>query len=240
MRREHRRELRHDKFVDEMGSLSTKARENQRFLLVITVGVVAALLLGYGFFYFRHTREQRAQDALAVAIETIDSPLLPAPGAQQQQAQPGAKYKTEAERNAVAEKRFKDLKSKYSGTDAADVSNLYLARLDAGRGDVAGARKLLDEFIREHPKHVLVGSSRFSLYQLRIENGEAAQVANELQAEISKSDPILPGDSLLVLLAHAYESQGNGTKSKEAYRRITTEFPDSPYALEAQRRMGPA
>jgi TolA-binding protein len=239
MRREHRRELRHDKFVDEMGSLSTRAKENQRFLMTITVGVVAAALIAYGIYFYRNTQEQKAQDALASAIDTIDSPLLSPPGSQQP-PQPGAKYKTEAERNAAAEKQFKDLESKYGGTDAADVANLYLARLDAGRGDVAGARKLLNAFINEHPKHVLVGSARFSLYQLRIENGEAAQVANELQTEVNKSDPVLPADSLLVLLAHAYDVQGNAQKSKEAYRRITTEFPDSPYALEAQRRMGPA
>jgi TolA-binding protein len=240
MRPEHRRELRHDKFVDEMGSLSTRARENQRFLMTVTVAVVAAALLAYGVYYYRNSREQRAQEALAVAIETIDTPLLTPPGPQQQPSVPGAKYKTEAERSAAAEKQFKDLESKYGGTDAADVANLYLARMDAGRGDVAGARKLLNAFIAEHPKHVLVGSARFSLYQLRIENGEAAQVANELQAEVNKTDPVLPADSLLVLMAHAYEVQGNAQKSKEAYRRITTEFPDSPYALEAQRRMGPA
>lgn len=239
MRPEHRRELRHDKFVDEMGSLSSRARENQRFLLTITVGVVVVALAAYGYYFYRNNREQQAQDALAGAIDTIDSPLLSAPGSQQPQ-QPGAKFKTEAERNTAAEKQFKDLESKYSGTDAADVGNLYLARLDAGRGDVAGARKLLNAFVDEHPKHVLVGSARFSLYQLRIENGEAAQVASELQNEVNKSDPVLPADSLLVLLAHAWDVQGNAQKSKEAYRRITTEFPDSPYALEAQRRMGPA
>ncbi|HEY8181647.1 MAG TPA: tetratricopeptide repeat protein [Thermoanaerobaculia bacterium] len=239
MRREHRRELKHDKFVDEMGSLSSRASENRRFLLLITVGVVAAALLAYGIYFYRNNREQQAQEALATAIDTIDSPLLNAPGSQQPQ-QPGAKYKTEAERNAAAEKQFKDLESKYSGTDAADVGNLYVARLDAGRGDVAGARKLLNAFIEEHPKHVLVGSARFSLYQIRIESGEAAQVASELQNEVNKSDPVLPTDSLLVLLAHAWDVQGNAQKSKEAYRRITTEFPDSPYALEAQRRMGPA
>lgn len=239
MRREHRRELRHDKFVDEMGSLSTRARENQRLLLTITLAVVAAALVAYGIYFYRNNREGQAQDVLANAIDTIDSPLLNAPGSQQPQ-QPGAKYKTEAERNAAAEKQFKDLESKYSGTDASDVAKLYLARLGAGRGDIAGARKLLNAFIDEHPKHVLVGSARFSLYQLRIENGEAAQVASELQNEVNKSDPVLPADSLLVLLAHAWEVQGNPQKSKEAYRRITTEFPDSPYALEAQRRMGPA
>ncbi|HMC23007.1 MAG TPA: tetratricopeptide repeat protein [Thermoanaerobaculia bacterium] len=237
MRREHRRELKHDRFVDEIGTLSTRARENQRFLLTVTLAVVVVALAVYGFFYYRSTREQRAQDALAVAVETIDSPLLPAPGGQ---PVPGAKFKTEAERSAAAEKRFKDVQTKYSGTDASDVAGLYVARFDAGRGDIAGARRLIDQFIREHPKHVLVGSARFSLYQLRIENGEAGQVANELQAEVSKTDPILPADSLLLLLAHAYDAQGNAAKSKDAYRRIATEFPDSPYALEAQRRMGPA
>src|SRR5439155_21814010 len=141
----------------------------------------------------------------------------------------------EAERNAAAEKKFKEVQANYSGSDAADVAALYLARFDAGRGDVAGARKLLGQFISDHPKHILIGSARFSLYQLRIENGEAAQVANELQAEMSKTEPALPGDSLLVLLAHAYDAQGNAVKSKEAYRRIATEFPDSPYAVEAQR-----
>jgi len=220
-----------------MGTLSTRARENQRFLLTVAVAVLIAALAGYGILFYRSTREQNAQKALSRAIETLDSPLLPAAGGQ---PSPGAKYKTEAERSGAAEKQFKEVQTKYSGTDAADIAGLYLARFDAGRGDVAGARKLFDQFIRDHPKHVLVGSARFSLYQLRIESGEAGQVANELQAEINKTDPILPVDTLLALLAHAYDAQGNGAKSKEAYRRLATEFPDSPYAVEAQRRMGPA
>ncbi|HJT16920.1 MAG TPA: tetratricopeptide repeat protein, partial [Thermoanaerobaculia bacterium] len=180
---------------------------------------------------------QKAQQALSDGIATLESPLQAAPGAP---PVPGAKYKTEAERNAAAEKQFKDVKAKFGGTDAADVSDLYLARFDASRGDTATARKLLEQFIHDHPKHVLVGSARFSLYQLRIENGEAPQVANELNAEISKPNPVLPTDTLLLLLAHAYDAQSNGAKAKEAYKRIATEYPDSPYALEAQRRMGSA
>jgi TolA-binding protein len=237
MRREHRRELKHDRFVDEIGSLSGRARENQRLLLALTVAVVALAAIAYGTYFYRHTREQRAQEALGVAIETIDSPLLPAPGGQ---AAPGAKYKTEPERSAAAEKQFKEVENKYGGTDAADVARLYLARLDAGHGDTNRARALLQQFIADHPKHMLVASARYSLYQLRIENGEAQQVINELTAEVSKTNPALPPDTLLALLAHAYETQGNSAKSKETYRRIITEFPDSPYALEAQRRAGPA
>ena len=220
-----------------MGSQWTRARENQRVIYLAIAGIAIVAIAVYGFFFYRSTREQRAQDALSAAIATVDSPLLPQAGGQ---PIPGAKFKTDADRTAAAEKQFKDVQAKFSGTDAADIAGLYLARFDASHGDVATARQLLQHFIADHPNHVLVGSARFSLYQLRIETGEAGAVANELQAEISKPTPALPPDTLLMLLAHAYDAQGNGAKSKDAYKRIATEYPDSPYALEAQRRVGPA
>ncbi len=235
MDRQHRRELKHDKFVDELGTLSSRARQNQRLLLTLTAILVVASVIVYGIFFYRSDRERKAQSALATAIETIDSPLI-TPG----QQIPSAKYTTDAERSAAAEKQFKGVQSNYSGSDAADVANLFLGRIEAGRGDVAAARKRLQDFVDEHPKSLLVGAARFSLYQIRIEGGEAQQVATELNAEIAKPDAVLPPDTLLILLAHAYDAQGNNDKSKEQYRRITTEFPDSPYAIEAQRRAGPA
>lgn len=237
MDRQQRRNLKHDKFVDEIGSLSTRARENQRLLLTITAAAVLLAVLVYGIYFYRSNREQKAQQALATAIDTIESPLMPAPGAQ---PVPNAKFKKEPERTAAAEKQFRDVVANYGGTDAAEVANLYLARIDAGKGDVAGARALLQKFVSDNPKHLLVAGARYSLYQLRIDGGEAPQVAQELQAEIGKSEPSIPPDSLLSLLARAWEVQGNAEKTKETYRRIVTEFPDSPYALEAQRRIGPA
>jgi TolA-binding protein len=241
MDRQHRRDLKHDKFVDEIGTLSGRARDNQRLLMTITASAVVIALLVYGIYFYRSNHEQKAQDALALAIETLDSPLLPAAGQQpQQQTTPNAKYKTDAERTAAAEKQFRAVESNYSGSDAADVAKLYLARIDAAKGDVSHARALLQQFISDHPKHLLVGTARYSLYQLRIDSGEVPQVVTEVNAELAKSDPLLPPDSLLAILAHAYDAQGNEAKSRDTYRRIATEFPDSPYALEAQRRMGPA
>jgi TolA-binding protein len=243
MDRQHRRDLKHDKFVDEIGSLSTRARENQRLLYMITAGFVALVVLGYGFFFWRSSREQRAQEALAKAIETIESPLIPPPpaaGTPAQPAMPNAKYKTDVERQAAAEKDFRAVETKFGGSDASDVAGLYLARIEALRGDTASARKHLQHFVDAHPKHMLVGGARYSLYQLRIDGGEATQVAQELQTQIGKPDAPLPSDTLLVLLAHSYDAQGAGEKSKETYRRIVTEYPDSPYAMEAQRRAGPA
>jgi len=237
MDRQQRRDLKHDKFVDEIGSLSARARENQRLLFTVAGAAVIIAVLAYGIYFYRSNHEEKAQVALGAAIETMESPLLPAPGAQ---PVPGAKFKTEAERTAAAEKQFKDVEASYSGTDAADVASLYEARIAADKGDVASARTRLQKFVNDHPKHVLVAGARYSLYRLRIDGGEAPQVAQELQAELGKSDSSLPADSLLALLAHAWDVQGNSQKSKETNRRIVTEFPDSPYAIDAQRKMGPA
>lgn len=234
MDRQHRRELKRDKFVDEVGSLTTRARENQRLLVTITAVVVVLALIGYGIYFYGSTREQKAQAALGVAITAIDSPLIQ-PGT----PNPDAKYKTDQERIAAAEAMFRGVQKDYSGTKAADVANIYLARIDASKGDSATARKLLSDFISDHPKHLLVGAARYSLYQLRIANGEAPQVTVELNAELAKtSDQALPPDTLLALLAQAYDAQGNSEKSKDTYRRIATQFPDSPYAVDAQRRIG--
>lgn len=236
MHRDHRRELKRDKFVDEMGSLTSRARENQRLLVGLTVTVVVLALIGYGIYFYRSNRERQAQEALAAAIETIDSPLIE-PGV----PNPKATFRTDQERTTRATVMFHDLQKKYGGTDASDVANLYLARLDATTNDVAGAKKLLEQFIKEHPDHILVGGAKYSLYELRIGNGEATKVVAELNQEMGKkNERALPGDVLLVLLAHAYEAQGNLQESKETYRRIVNQFPDSPYAIDAQRRVGSA
>lgn len=229
-------------FVDEVGAFTMRARANQRRLLLIALAVVALALIAYGIYFYRSSREAKAQDALAVAITTIESPLIPAPDAATPAAPapPNAKYKTEAERAAAAEKQFRGVRDDFGGSDASDIAGLYLARIAAAKGDVPAARTLLQEFVGAQPDHMLVGGARYSLYQLRIDNGEAVPVINELNAELSKEEPALPADSMLVLLAHAYETQGDTAKSKDVYRRIITEFPDSPYALDAQRRVGPA
>jgi tetratricopeptide (TPR) repeat protein len=239
MDRQHRHDLKHDKFVDEIGVLSSKARANQRLLLMLAGSAVAIALLIWGIYFYRSNREDNAQQLLAGAIETFDAPVGDPPPNQEQQPK-GPRFKTEAERSTAAEKQFKSVQSDYSGTDASDVAGLYLARIAMNRGDVAAARKSLQEFVDDHNDHILVGTARFSLYQLRLENGEAAQVATELQSELTKSEPALPGDALLALLAQAYEVQGNREKSLEAYRRLATEFPESPYAIDAQRRIGTA
>ncbi|MGZ8810333.1 MAG: hypothetical protein ACXW29_04265, partial [Thermoanaerobaculia bacterium] len=108
--------MRHDKFVDEIGVLSSKAHQNQRVLYGIAAAAVALALITYGTVFYRSSRERQAQVMLGTAIDTIESPLVPAqqPNQPATPPDPRARFKTEAERNTAAEKQFKDLQAKYS------------------------------------------------------------------------------------------------------------------------------
>jgi TolA-binding protein len=235
MDRQTRRDLKHDKFVDEVGALGGMVRSNARHLAFAGVGALVLIAIIAGYFYYRSNREQSAQSKLGEAIATIDSPLKV-----DGQQIPNAKFKTDKEKYAAAEQQFKAVNRDYAGTDAADVADLYLARLIASRGDIAAARPRLQAFIDAHSKDVLASSARYSLYQLRIDGGEAPKVAAELEQQLSGGEQLLPPDSILALLAKAYQVQGNTQKTRETFRRIVTEYPDSPYAADAQRQLPPA
>lgn len=236
MDRQHRHDLKHDKFVDEIGVLSSKARDNQRMLIGAAAALIVAALIFYGWQFYRDKQEAKAQALLAAAITTFDAPIGDA--AAQQPGSTAPTFKTEQEKTAAAEKQFQDVQSRFGSSDAADIANLYLARIAVTKDDTARARELLQKFVAEQGDHILASTAQFSLYQLRIDGGDAAEVAAELEAELAKPEPALPGDSLLVLLARAYEVQGQPEKVTDTWRRITVEFPESPYAVDAQRRLG--
>ena len=63
MDRQHRHDLKHDKFVDEIGALSSRARDNQRLLLLLAGGLLAVAAIVYGYFFYRGNREDNAQEA---------------------------------------------------------------------------------------------------------------------------------------------------------------------------------
>jgi tetratricopeptide (TPR) repeat protein len=228
-----RQKIKHDKFVDDVGSAYSYVRSHRAPVVWGITGAAAIGLLLTGFIIYRHSEESRAQKRLAEAISILDAPLE----SQVDASAPGPKYKTEQEKLAKAQPILQEVETKYPNSDAADIAGLYLARFAAERGDVKAARPKLEQFVRDHPNHVLAGAAQRGLYELRIGTGEGKQVIEELQKELDTEGGILPDDVLLALQAQAWELAGNAAKAKEAYQRIVNEFPDSPYTIDAQRKL---
>ncbi|HVR43920.1 MAG TPA: tetratricopeptide repeat protein [Thermoanaerobaculia bacterium] len=228
-----RKEIKHDKFVEEMETAYAVARRNAPIILWSIVGILVLIAAAVGYSLHQAQREKLAQERLAEAIRILEAPL-----AQEGETAPAAgTYRSEEEKLAQAEPILRDLVEEYAGRDAADVANLYLARIEVERGDLDSARARYEAFIDDHPDHVLGQGAKVSLSDLRIALGEAAAVAADLEQEIASRESSLPQDVALAVLARAYEAADQPAKAREAYQRIVNEFPDSPYTLEAQRKL---
>ena len=79
-----------------------------------------------------------------------------------------------------------------------------------------------------------------NLVRLRVEKGEGAQLAPDLEAMAAGKDPRLPRDVALWQLAQLREHDGNSEEASNLYRKLVSEFPDSPYRGDAAQRAGSA
>lgn len=228
----NRREIKHDKFVDDMELAYGVAKNNAVRIIAVIAGLVVLAAAIYGFFVWQGKREIKAQTQLADAIRIWESPIgQPGPGGK-------IDFSTEQEKVAKAEPLFAAIAADYSGRDAADVAGLYLAQILASKGDMKGAEEHLQKFVGAHPDHLLGASARIGLYNLQIAAGNegAKKAIAALEQELNSAKNPLPVDTVLALLAQAYEVLGDDAKARDAYQRIVNEFPDSPYTLEAQRK----
>ena len=224
-----RKDIKHDKFVDEMETAYQVARKNVRWIVAAIVGVVVLIGVIVGATLWLASQERKAQLRLAEAIDVLEAPLG--------QPTPAGTFQTEQEKLEKAEPMLREVVDEYSGRDAADVAGLYLARLEAGRGEVDPAIEKVRKFVDSHPEHVLAQSARISLYDLRLSKGESQEVIADLEKEISETDSPLPTDISLAILARAYEAGNQHQQSRQAWQRLLNEYPDSAYTLEAQRKL---
>ncbi|HEU5163160.1 MAG TPA: tetratricopeptide repeat protein [Thermoanaerobaculia bacterium] len=228
-----RKEIKHDKFVEEMETAYAVARRNAPAVVWSIVGALVLIAVVAGFMLWRTRQETVAQKRLAEGIQIVEAPVA----ASGETTPAAGTYASEQEKVAKAEPIFRSVVDDYGSSDAADVANLYLARMEIGRGDTANARKKLEGFIEEHSDHLLAQAARVSLIDLRLAAGEAQQVAAELEKDVASTETALPQDVALALLARAYELAKQPEKARDAYQRIVNEYPDSPYTLEAQRKL---
>ena len=227
----NRQTIKHDKFIDEVEVAYASLRQNRQRLIGIAIAVLAILAIAGGIYMYQQKQEGEAQLLLADAINVMQKPLATEQGA------PADAFKSEAERSAKAEAMFKQVADKYRGRDAADIASLYLAQMDVERGNAKDARPKFEAFLQSHPKHILAGAAQMSLFEIELGSGETQKVVDSVNQQLAQDDPRVPKDALLGLLARTYESQGQEAKARDAYQRIINEYPDSPYAIDAQRKV---
>lgn len=195
MDRVHRRELKHDKFVEQVGhSVEYAAEHRQQVIRYAAIGLVVIALAAGGYMYSEHqstAREEALQQALRVQTAVIgENPNEYVLG-----------FKTQPEKDAAASKAFNDLASKYSGSKEADVAHFYLGALDADQGKAAEAERewklVMDSGHKEY-----ASQAKFSLAQLYATENRQAEADKLLRELIAKPTIMVSKEQATIELAH--------------------------------------
>ena len=133
MARITRKELKSDKFAQEVGLTVTFFEEHQKDVVRYGGIGVAAVLLVSGFFIYQRHEHAAREEALAQAIRVQETPVANVATNGQQI------YQTQDAKDQAAIKAFADIESKYSGSDEAQIAEYYLGCVHSDQGKMADA-----------------------------------------------------------------------------------------------------
>jgi predicted negative regulator of RcsB-dependent stress response len=239
-RKEIKHEIRDDAFRHAVGESYGYVRGHQRNLLLAIGGVVLLIAAVVGWRAWDTRREAAASDQRGRAIAIYDAPVVPTGATPEDPDAPS--FADEKIRQARAKELFEKIAADYSRTGGAAVARVYLGRIRLQDGDAAGARKVWQEFLDDHPDHMLASAVRRTLLDLDRKEGKGEQVVQRLRADLEKEEKPLPEDVILFELGTTLEQLGRRQEAHDAYQRVVEEYPDSAWVSKAStkvRELGP-
>ena len=232
---------RQDTFQTTMSQSLDWVRTHRRELIV-GVAVLALAVAGLaGWAFWLRATEDDAQAILTEAMRAYRAPVDPdeEPGAADAAGpEEELSFPSVEARRARSKELFERVEERYGASDAAEVARVYLGEIAAVEGDAERARELWQDFLDEHPEHMLGAEVRLNLYALDRSEGRGEEVAAALEAMLADEERPLPEDVILHELALTLESLGRAEEATEHYQTLLTEHPQSPYAPAARQKAG--
>jgi predicted negative regulator of RcsB-dependent stress response len=230
-----RQDMKRNELSTALGKGYDYAESHGRTILMAAGAVLALALLAGLFYMYRNSQAEKANTALAKAIEVYQAPIDPAAPKPDDPLSPT--FADEAARRTRSKALFQELYDKYGSTVAGDIASVYLAQIAMAENQPERARELWNGFLDEHGDHLLAGETRVNLIRLDRSQGKGEEVAQTLTAMLDEAEPPLPMDVILNELAATQEQLGKKQEAVQSYQRIVDEFPQSPYAREASQKL---
>ncbi|MGH9485210.1 MAG: tetratricopeptide repeat protein [Terriglobales bacterium] len=230
-----RRELKSDEFVSGMDAAYEYYLQHQKSIITIIIIVAVVACLGYGFFAWRQSRNQKASAMLAQALNTLHAPISTAGAA----ATPGTPSFTDAKaRGAAAAQQFQAVVGAYGSTSVGRLAHYYLGLAELDEKTPAASKKAEADLqaASSSSDATVAAAAKHALANLAIQNGDLAKAHALLLALTQQDSPTMPRAVALLELA----SLDRTYKPKEAatyYHQLETQYPNTSTAALAQKQL---
>lgn len=191
MARITRKELKSDRFAQEVGLTVTFFEEHQKEIVRYGAIVAAAGLLFAGYLYYQRKQHGVREEALTKAIQVQEAAVGPS-------ANGGPSFPTQEAKDQEALKAFTALRS--TGGEEGAIAQYYLGAIQADQGKLAEAEKSFQEAARKGDQNY-ASLARLSLAQIYFADGRSDLGEKTLRELIAKPTIFVSKEQATITLA---------------------------------------
>jgi predicted negative regulator of RcsB-dependent stress response len=214
--RQTRKNLKSDKFAQEVTQTFEYVSEHRNEVVRYGAIALGVILLGAVIFFYLRYQEGVREEALSQAIKIDLASVGAAP------AQPTAmSFATADEKAKARQKAFVDLASKYHGSQEGSIAAMYLASDAADKGDMADAEKRYKDVMDSAPK-AYAAMARLTLAQIYEAQGKKAEAEKLLREAIANPTATVSKEQATIQLA-MLQAKSDPCAARKALEPMRTE-----------------
>jgi len=226
------KELKRDRFAETVEHGAEYAFSHARTFWFV-IGAAALILAAiFGWRFWSGQQAQRAGASFDEAMKTFEARLR-TPG---EAEDPGeVTYVVEKLKYQEARRKFNAVAEKYSLTSQATLARYYSALCSIHLGEMDQASATLHTLAAGSDAEV-ASLANLSLADIAAQAGKTDEAAKYLTGLIDKPTALVPKARAQLALAELYR-KSKPAEAAKLYEEIKKEFPDTPLAEEADRRL---
>jgi predicted negative regulator of RcsB-dependent stress response len=189
-----RKELKTDKFAQEVGHTVEYVGEHRKQVMLYGGIALAVIVLGGATYFYRNYQHEQRESALREAILTQQATVGAAPN-------PTVRaYPTKAEKDKAAEKAFADVASRYDGSEEAAYALYMLGNLAMDQGRTADAVKRYQAVLDQGQANY-ASLAKMTLADIYASEGKLNQAEPLLRSVIDKPTALVSKEEATIELA---------------------------------------
>jgi hypothetical protein len=202
-----RKELKTDKFAQDVGLTVTFFEEHQKDMVRYGGIAAAVIVLIAGFVIYQKHEHSARQEELAQAIKIQETPVA------NMSANGLPVYQTQDAKDQAALKAFTDLEIKHSGSDEAQIAAYYIGSIRADEGKMADAEKSFLE-AADHGDKNYGSLAKSALADVYFAEGQDKKGEDTLRDLIAHPTLFVSADQASISLARHFMGKNNAEARK--------------------------
>jgi len=227
-----------DKIHSSLVGILDWFNKNAKLLAIAAIVVLLAIGGTYFWRYLSRSQGEELQAGFADALQIHSAPA--GKDATANTAAPATNkysFATTQERHQKALAKFKEIADDSPGSEIGQLARYYVALNQYQLGKTSEAKSTLESLVDDADTPVTRNLARNMLVQLSEQAKNHEQSIKLLNDMLAEPTPAMPKNAVLLQMAQTYETMGKTAEASKRYKEITTEFPNSEEAKQAQAQL---